>query len=388
MRANIRKHVDELLRELDLLQSPAGSVAPDVEALRAHSRGVIRQIDASLGRFRDMRVDFEQASVPTITRETYECVDEYLSIELETYLTLVLEHIDAEKELRSKFLQIRTDIVEHLVIERSHRENSGYGTVLGKSASKEHYVYRRGLLKKIVMSVLFLEIVKEKEGRRWADFGAAVAAGVAMLFASIAAIYAQISYGMNTLPFVLALVVSYIAKDRIKDWLKLYFSRKMTRWLSDYSVLIEDPAHDTNIGRCREGFSCIDRAQVPRFVYEIRHKDASSLIDKHSKPEVVFKYEKDVRLKAARIGALHGRLADINDIIRFNVSSFLNRTDDPVRALRTYDEENDQVVDVNAPKVYHLNVIFVLRAYDGDQRHTSRIRVVLDKRGIQRLEEV
>ena len=42
-----------------------------------------------------------------------------------------------------------------------------------------------------------------------------------MLFAALITVYFQSRYAMNSMPFVAAVVISYIFKDRIKDWLKL-----------------------------------------------------------------------------------------------------------------------------------------------------------------------
>ena len=62
-----------------------------------------------------------------------------------------------------------------------------------------------------------------------------------MLFAAAATIFAQSRYAYKSMPFVLIVVVSYIFKDRIKDWLKLVFSKGMTRWLADRKADIPDP---------------------------------------------------------------------------------------------------------------------------------------------------
>lgn len=338
-------------------------------------------------RFRALRSVFAEPLVPRWILETYEYVDEYLGIVLETHLTGLLENFDTcEKSQDLK--KSREQLVDALVAERQYRKNAGYPSVLTVGEPNETYVYRRGLLKKFVMSVLFLEISKEKQGQRVQDVGAAIAAGVAMLFAALSAIFAQTRYGMNTTPFIIALVVSYILKDRIKDWLKSYFAHKLTRFLADYSVDIQDPSNETVIGRCREVFSFIRRSQIPMDVFAFRHRDAVTSIEADSKPEVVLRYQKDVRIKSATIGTLHQRLHDINDIIRFNIANFLVRTDDAVQEVKYFDPDNNRVDEMLCPKVYHINLILVLRAKDKDVPPViERVRVVLDKNGIKRLEE-
>src|SRR5262249_37449670 len=157
----------------------------------------------------------------------------------------------------------RKGVCAMLLAERKHRQGAGYASVLRPNGSHDHYVYRRGLLKKFVSSVLFLEISKEKEGQRVGDAIAATAAGGAMLVATALSIMSQRYYGVNSLPFVLAIVASYMLKDRIKDWLKLYFSSKMTHWLADYDVRIRDPETGVVLGNCREAFAFIDPTKVP-----------------------------------------------------------------------------------------------------------------------------
>jgi hypothetical protein len=61
--------------------------------------------------------------------------------------------------------------------------------------------------------------------------------------------------------------------------------------------------------------------------------------------------------------------------------------DDPVRSLFAFDEALQRVREISCGKVYHLNVVFVLRALDA--RSPARIehaRVIVDKGGIRRLE--
>jgi len=63
------------------------------------------------------------------------------------------------------------------------------------------FVYRRGILKKFISSVLYLKVeVSERKALSQILFG--IAAGLAMLFAVIATIYAQNRFSLNSWPFV------------------------------------------------------------------------------------------------------------------------------------------------------------------------------------------
>ncbi|MCC6748141.1 MAG: hypothetical protein IT371_10810 [Deltaproteobacteria bacterium] len=389
IRANLRDRVTTQCERLEAANGDPARRAAVVDDVRASGRRLIAELEAVVTRFRELRPALLDPVLPAWLRETHQYVDEYLSLASETHLTRLVEQIDHHAELRPALEEVRQKARDRLLAEREHRRGSGYPSVLDGGGSREHFVYRQGLLKKFVMSVLFLEISKEKEGRRIADLGAAIAAGLAMLVATVAGVFAQQRYGLNTWPFVVALVVSYMLKDRLKDWLKLYFSAKMTRFLADYDVRIHDPLHGVNIGRCREAFSFIGKEKVPSEVLSFRHRDSKTMIETSGKPEVVMKYEKEITLLGSSIANLDDLHHDINDIIRFDISQFLVRTDDPVAAVPAYQVETDRVELVECPKVYHINVVFVLRAQTGEAGRVTmeRIRVILDKRGIRKLEQ-
>lgn len=385
VRAALRDHAVEIISSLAPLRGQVAERPGLVEDVRVSLATLVSNTGAVIARFRELRAPFAEPVIPSWLRDVFHYVDEYLSLSAETTYTALVEEIDRGAGVRVALAADRGRLTSALLAERRHREDAGYQTVLEPGGAGEQYNYRSGVLKKFVLSVLFLEISKDTEGRHLNEVIAGIAAGVAMLFATVAAIVSQRTWGWASVPFVVVAVVSYILKDRIKDWLKLYFSKKMTRWLADYDVRVRDPESGVVLGRCREAFSFLPPDRVPAEVVERRHRDAMSAIEAEGKPEVVMKYEKDVHLNGHVIGDHFARMRDINDIIRFNISHFLARTDDPTRLVRHYDAAHDAVESVQSPKVYHVNVVFVFRA--AGRATMERVRVVLDKRGIQRLEE-
>ena len=207
-----------------------------------------------------------------------------------------------------------------------------------------------GPAEKFAMSVLFLQLNKNTGDNKIKDFIAAIAAGIAMLFAAVAAIYAQNRYGLNTGPFVGALVVSYILKDRIKDWVKRYSAPAIANMLWDHRVQITDPLRDVQVGRCRELFSFVSKSSIPKSVLDLRHEGQRKSIEAQSKQEVCLKYEKEIVLHGTTIDQSHGRMLDINDIIRFNMSQFLARTDDPISYLPLFNVKTQKIDRVACPR--------------------------------------
>ncbi|MEZ4464720.1 MAG: hypothetical protein R3F43_09520 [bacterium] len=237
-------------------------------------------------------------------------------------------------------------------------------------------VYRLGVLKKFVMSVLFLDLARDP-GRRAADVAAAGAAALAMFFAVIAAAWAQSSYGLNTTPFVLIIVASYVVKDRIKDWARQFFAAKMAHWLPDHVVRIREPLSGETLGRCRETMRFVKVADLPAPVRALRYRRTPDAL-LAGKPEIVLHYRKVVQIDAQTHRRTHGPLRDLNDIIRVNIGSFLARADDTTRRTLVYDAELDRAAPVDLPKVYHLNVVLQMGSPDGAEAPTTdRVRVVL-----------
>ncbi len=87
-------------------------------------------------------------------------------------------------------------------------------------------------------------------------------------------------------------------------------------------------------------------------------------------------------------------ISSIKDIVRFNLSQFLAKLDEPHKSLNYFDSEKG-IMSIEAPKVYHINVVFRYALCQRQQKHQKirdieleRIRIVLNKKGMLRVEEV
>lgn len=381
-RVQLRDRVAILRRAVRRLPSGAerqAIVAQDVCTLVDRFLADLRVL---LRAWRQRRVEFIAGDLPPLVSETFAFTDEYLSQILEQKLTSLVAELGANEALAG----VRTRLCEALLAERGYRKAVGYDGA--DDGDAELFIFRRSMLKKLVNSVLWLEISKQKHGRGLSDVGAAVAAGLAMAFALTITIVGSKWVLADTWAFVAAGTITYIFKDRIKDWLKGFFSSQTGRWLADYATQISDPVSGRDIGRCRESFTYLDPSEAPAQVLARRHSDSSSPIEPDAKPEIVIKYEKEVRLSSAcLIERLHLADYEINDIMRFSMAQFLVRADDPIAMLPVYDPRTDAVTHREFRKTYHINLVMVMRC-DASSSVTRRIRVVFDKHGIRRLEEV
>jgi hypothetical protein len=155
--------------------------------------------------------------------------------------------------------------------------------------------------------------------------------------------------------------------------------------------MIHDPIKDLPLGRCTERAHYMAKADLPADVRAVR--DQNHVVDLDSeREETVLLYRNHVKLNAREILAEHRRRTHVKHFLRFSVDELLPRLDDPSVKVRFYDPEAGGFQRTNAPKVYHLNIVFKLQRFDAGNEPLApfyqRIRVVLDKDGIQRIEPV
>lgn len=379
----VRAHTrDRVAEACATLMAASGLGAPDFGGAP-----LAQELRAALDAFRELGPRLQGPAFEPWLRETFAYVDEYLSITTEGFATRLVQELDARPALTATLDPHRQVLVAFILQEQAYRTHVGY---LPPPTPEDgaRFVWRRGMLKKFVMSVLFLEITKNRRGSRVLDLIAAIAAGVSMAIATLGSLWAQQRYLNSTWPLLAALVVLYMVKDRTKEWLKTYFSRKMTGLLADWSVRIQDPHHGLRIGHCKEGFGFLRREQVPPEVWALRHRHDGASIEHEGKPETVLKYEKEITLDGRVVAKLGGLHHDINDIIRFNLSRFLARADDPTTPVMLYGAQENRVRAVDCPKLYHLNAVFVLRGAGSERPILEHVRVLMDKNGIQALSHV
>jgi hypothetical protein len=389
IRGEIRDHVKGLMAELETCAAgPEGGggkmfAGEGFTAFLADLRHLVDRIHI-------LKTEVMDPAVPVRLRETYKFLDEYLSLIMEEYLTPLLAALRVNKAVPAGLNGLEEELSALVLSQGPYRAAMGYPSVLREGDSNEVLIYRRGVLKKFISSVLYLKTeVDELQAATQVIFG--LAAGLAMLFAVLAAIYAQNRYTMNSVPFVVVIVTSYVFKDRIKDWLKLLFSRNLTRWFSDREIKILDPVGSKKIGVLKEAFTFISGKDVPPDIARFRSIDNITSIDEDGNPERVFKYKKEITLYPDQILRAHSRRKDLNDIMRFNIKDFITQADDSSVDYQYADPGTGRIRSVPCARVYHLNLIikYSYSAAQGQEKiHYDRIRIVLNKEGLVRLEDV
>ena len=251
----------------------------------------------------------------------------------------------------------------------------------GYSSTKD--VYKHGMLKKFVERELYLRVPKKRDGMLIEQVYYSLAAGLAMLFATVVAWAFQSYFGNLTWPLFIALIISYMMKDRIKELMRYFFAHKMQNKYFDNKAKIG--LNHKEIGFLKEAVDYIPRAKVPEEIMRIRSKVALFPNDNAYIGEKVLLYRKFVHIDRDKMmrDATYN-YSGVNDIIRLQVNSFLLKMDNP-KVPVLYLDDNDTVKQMMYPKEYYINIILNYE-FDGCQDY-KLFRVALDRDGIRGIEE-
>lgn len=254
----------------------------------------------------------------------------------------------------------------------------------GRGYSSTTDVYRHGVLKKYVESQLYLRVPKKRDGVLVEQAYYSLAAGLAMLFATVVAWAFQRRFGNLTWPLFVALVISYMMKDRIKELTRYYFAHKISGKYFDNKAGIN--IKDRSIGQLREAVDFIPRSNVPDEIWRIRNIGELFAAEHVREDEKVLLYRKSVHIDRDKMmeNASYN-YSGVNDIIRLQVNSFLHKMDNPLIPVDTLSDDGG-VRAVPCPKEYYLNIVL---KYEYDQTSDYKhFRITLDRDGIKGIEEM
>lgn len=316
-------------------------------------------------------------------------VDEDVSRLVETLLgslAVRLEKADAPASLRQS-------TVDAAVAESRYRSERGLDGVGWQSSSKrevEHLEFRRHVLKRFTSSVLWLKPEVREGARMVLHVLYALAAGVAMAFAIAAAI-------LNGDPMLdreriwmwsAIAVLAYMGKDRIKATLQSVFASAVSRHFPDRRWRIRDRERAVVLGNVDEQSSFVPFEEVPAPVLTKRRSTRKHPLEEQARPEKVLWHRKIVRLRADRMAEADARFDALTEIFRLDLRRWLAHTDDPKRRIVFADPTEARVCAAFAPRVYNIGVVYRLRRPDDASAPWRRIRVVVTRKGIRRIDHI
>ncbi len=210
-------------------------------------------------------------TVPTVSDELqdhYRFGDEAISQVVLFYALRILKFL---KE-KNKYQEEEQRIHDLVIAEYAYRRKAGYSVLDSRDRNNNRDpVFRYGLLKKYTDSDLFVTLKKKRDGVAIEQIYYSIAAGVAMIFATVVAFIFQRRFGSVSIPLFVALVISYMLKDRIKELMRYYFAHKRKFKYFDHKAVVR--IKDEEIGWIKEGMDFISPGKVPQEVMNLRNKN-------------------------------------------------------------------------------------------------------------------
>jgi hypothetical protein len=343
----------------------------------------LTSVHAITTRFRQMRELITVPGFPEKSFSIYLFSDEYMSLLVEQSSSKIVQILKHRKRENS---ELSNNLFELLNAETNYRKENKYPTIASSDSDNEEFLFRFSVLKKYMGSILFLKLHRQKRYKLIEHLLFAFAAGISMIVATSIAFYCQIRLGNLTFPFFVALVISYMFKDRIKEIFKQYFLSTTRKYLHDQNhSFFYNP--EQTIGSCSESVDFCVAESVPEKVLELRNCDHITEIENGWCGQSIIHYQRHIQIFSSTI---RKTLKDfpvktVNDILRFNISKFLENMDNPQKIL--YCVSGSDLVRVASERVYHINLVMRFLFEDHKERF-KRFRIILNRKGILRVEEV
>ena len=322
-------------------------------------------------------------NVPPEAATYFSFGDEYLSsvIELHTYRLLGR----LKKRYPDDYARLEMPLMNLIKQEIAYKKTKGYLVVEKDSPDRNRVlVFRLRMLKKYAESHLFLNASKKKDGRLAEQVYFSVAAGISMIFATAIAFSFQQKYGNFTMPLFVALVVSYMLKDRIKELARFYFVHRLAKKYFDNKTTVS--IKETPVGWIKEGVDFITEDRVPEGVMEMR--DRSDLLEANNRQtqEKIILYRKLVNIEGDILDEMNQYdISGINDIVRFNLSNLIIKMANPEIPLAVPSADGGYEV-INGERIYYINFLVQLQ-YEGKTDY-KRFRLVVSRDGIEGIEKL
>ncbi len=332
-----------------------------------------------------MGTKFLIPQIPIVLREAFQIADEYISLQIEKWLTKFLKIFEDKV-----YQEIKISIIELIEKEQEHRDILKSSLIISKNSTNETFSYQEGIMKKYVQSVLYLEKKKKDPKSQSLEIFYSIAAGVAMFFSLFFGFLILSLFPTYSIPFIIGTVVIYMLKDRIKDNIREVSQRAVGSLFPDQRIDIVDGFYKEKIGKSNEIVNFKKMDKIPPEILRIRRSSNISSIEERGKPEDIIVYQKKITLFNRKIKQFHTRRKDISDVIRFNIRSFLRYADDPIQYLSKWNVDKKKIENIPVSKVYHLNLVLKLTSFKGkkvNKIHYKKFRVVIDQKGIKRVLE-
>lgn len=341
-----------------------------------------QHIKAMISHYRSLRPILEQPHLQDGKLPTYfDFGDEFLGNVASTNLIRtikIIQKVPGHEALKSRIASL-------VHYNESYKKKKGFPVVEESDRYKNRfYVFRHSILKKYIESDLFIKLDKKKDGYAVEQTMYALAAGIAMIFATVVSFGVQRIYGALSIPLFVALILSYMLKDRIKELMRFYFAHRLGSKLYDNKAKVLFKGNQ--IGWMKESVDFITDKKTPREVMDLRNRSPLLQAENRIHDEKVLLYRKYVDIDANKLNKhiTTYPVSGINDIFRIHMNRFVQKMDNPRQMIDMIDAEGN-IIPVPSLKTYYINMVLQIRY--GSQMRYKRYRVALTRNGIVGLEQ-
>ncbi|WP_237443400.1 hypothetical protein [Sinobacterium norvegicum] len=274
-----------------------------------------------------------------------------------------------------------------LLVNRLHydRINHGYRSIADTDGINEYFIYRFKGLRRFAEQPLNMTNLTAKVGEYRQQLIYGLAAGLAMTFATTIAFYTQQKYGDFSQAFFVALVVSYVFKDRLKELTRSYAHSNLMYRIGDYRTKLLRGGRGAVVGESRQSARFIAREKCESEVLDMAKRSRIGDMADYGLEHNIMHYKRKISVNNQffRSGFLLQLPRQLVDINIFNIEKFLRNivpSDDNIWAMGRLTP-----VKIRSQRVHH--VILVVKMKNKTSSSLKSWCVVLGQRGIKRIVE-
>lgn len=364
------------------LRSRSRALSQEKDDMRCLSllEETFRDLETAQHRLRSLFADDADTVLGCVAFEAFRKTDAYLCSMIFYYLSRRVEELKTHHHMVS--VQICALAQEYFDAATAYQQEKGYCFPEFRNKMRNQcFLKKISRLRRFVESDLYLQVRKKNNTFLLQQLLFMMAAGLSMIFATIISFSFQQTYGNFTRPLFIALVVSYMFKDRIKDFLRYWFSNKLGSKYYDYRTKLE--MRGKYIGQGKEGFDFVNEGRIPKTVRRLRQEGEEN--EGVLSPESVLLYRRRMILWGQRLSRISRyAFSGVNEIVRINLKDFLRRMDNPYSEISVYQGKGEFQKN-QVERLYEL-VVIVQFSY---QKHTyyKRYRLLVNRRGLKQIQE-
>lgn len=218
------------------------------------------------------------------------------------------------------------------------------------------YLHRSAQLKKFIESGLYITTHLRKGGYLLEQLMFMLSAGLAMSFALFINFSTRNFTDQYSLPIILLMIVSYMFKDRIKDWIRYWFHDKAGKAFFDKRTRLE--MDDVIIGKSSQGVDYKQSEDLPPAINDLHHHSSGNSLNNFVHEDILL-YRRGLHLDYKRLSRLsHHRLMGVTEILRMNLNPLMRWMDNPTITVHK-SAEDSQIAKVPSQRSYFIDVVML-----------------------------